>query len=147
MGAGRRHKSKPIVRERCGQVPVGQIGRPLRGRQQFLLINQEFAGQRLVAGFYPDLPVHIVLIESQMMTKHSPDPVQADIKGVGHVFHQEIVSVSADQIGQGDLELQPGNPKIRIPVGQEKGDDAVAATEIKDSVGRSRCRSKASRSP
>src|SRR5574337_1170172 len=41
-------------------------------------------------------------------------------------------------VGQGSLDLKPGYAKIRIPIGQQEGDRAVSAAEIKDLIGGSR---------
>ena len=71
----------------------------------FLIRDEELAGQRGWAVFDPDLPIDLLLSESQVMTQLTLYLAQPQIKAGTRLLHEIVIGIGIDQVRQGRPEI------------------------------------------
>ena len=133
LRALRRLEREEPLGHRGLQVPAPDDGAVLRLARLLHVADHQLAGQRLLAGVDPDLPLDRVLGEREVVAGDARGLVDAQVAPVGHARHEHGVGIGVEEIGQRQhdpvlvLELVEG--RVDRPRGLDRGVDVVLLVE------------------
>src|SRR4029453_12608550 len=104
FGLGGNHKREQALLQLGCSVPFGKQGGDLQPFG-FLIRDEELAGQRGWAIFDPDLPIDLLLSESQVMAQLTLHLAQPQIKAGQRPLHEIVIGIRIDQVCQGRSEI------------------------------------------